>query len=129
MFTIEDIKTAHAKVKTGADFPNYVKELISLGVTGYTTLVADGNTEFKGVNHYTVSSGAKYSALAVAENSNAEQFKRDLLTHQQGGTDFPTFCKDCAMSGIYKWVLDFHSKTCTYFDKSGKEILVERISS
>ena len=50
MFTIEDIKAAHAKVKSGADFPNYVKELIDLGVSGYSTLVSDGNTEFRGSN-------------------------------------------------------------------------------
>ena len=33
MFTIEQIKNAHAKVKSGADFPTYVQNLIKLGVT------------------------------------------------------------------------------------------------
>ena len=129
MFTIEEIKAAHAKVKSGADFPNYVKELIQLGVKEYATLVADGNTEFKGNDNYKVSSGAKYAALPVAKTSNAVQFKRDLLMHQQGGTDFPTFCSDCAKSGIHKWVVDFSKRTCTYFDQAGTEILTEQISA
>src|SRR5690348_3919439 len=111
MFTIEQIKAAHAKVKSGADFPDYVKELIQLGVNEYTTLVSDGNTEFKGNDNYKVSSGAKYTALPVAKTCNTAQFKRDLLTHQQGGTDFPTFCSDCAKSGIHRWVVDFRGKT------------------
>ncbi len=34
MFTIEQIKEAHAKVKSGADFPNYIHDLIILGVKG-----------------------------------------------------------------------------------------------
>jgi hypothetical protein len=44
MFTIEQIKAAHSKVKSGTDFPAYVQELIALGVTGYETYVADGHT-------------------------------------------------------------------------------------
>jgi hypothetical protein len=41
MFTIEQIKSAHTKVKSGADFPNYFKDLIQLGVTSYEAFVAD----------------------------------------------------------------------------------------
>lgn len=29
MFTVEQIKTAHAKVKSGADFPYYIQERVS----------------------------------------------------------------------------------------------------
>jgi len=46
MFTIEQIKDAHAKVKSGADFPAYVQEVIRLGVTRYETYVADGQTHY-----------------------------------------------------------------------------------
>jgi hypothetical protein len=34
MFTLEQIKKAHDKVQTGADFPIYIQELIDLGVEG-----------------------------------------------------------------------------------------------
>jgi hypothetical protein len=30
MFTLSDISTAHARVKSGADFPQYARELITL---------------------------------------------------------------------------------------------------
>jgi len=60
MFTIEQIKEAHAKVKSGADFPNYIQDLIILGVKGYDTFVSDGHTEYYGVNNYTVASEEKY---------------------------------------------------------------------
>lgn len=48
MFAIEQIKTAHSKVKSGADFLNYVQDLIKLGITSYETLVADGKTTYFG---------------------------------------------------------------------------------
>lgn len=35
MFTVEQIKAAHSKVKSGADFPAYIQEIKSLGVTHY----------------------------------------------------------------------------------------------
>ena len=44
MFTIDQIKEAHSKVKSGADFPQYVQDLIKLGVIHYTTYVRDGHT-------------------------------------------------------------------------------------
>ncbi|MGB4398918.1 MAG: DUF1398 family protein [Daejeonella sp.] len=35
MFTAEQIKAAHSKVKSGADFPAYIQDIKALGVTGY----------------------------------------------------------------------------------------------
>ena len=58
MFTLERIKAAHSKVKSGADFPAYVQELIVLGVINYETYVADGHTDYFGKNGFTISSGA-----------------------------------------------------------------------
>lgn len=43
-FTIENIKAEHQKVKTGADFPQYIRAIKDLGVSHYTAYVADGNT-------------------------------------------------------------------------------------
>ena len=39
MFTAEQIKAAHSKVKSGADFPGYIKEIKALGVTHYEAYV------------------------------------------------------------------------------------------
>ncbi len=127
MFTLEQIKEAHSKVKSGADFPAFIQDIKKLGVTHYETFVSNGNSDYYGANAYKTSTGARYNALAVTVNPNPEQFKADLKAHQQGKTDFPTFCKDCAKSGIEKWVIRMDKMTCTYYDKAGNEILVEAI--
>ncbi len=125
MFTSEQIKTAHSKMKSGADFPSYINNIKLLGVTGYETYVSDGHTDYYGANDFKISTVAKYDTLIIAEKSNAEQFKMDLKAHQQGQTNFPTFCNDCANTGIEKWAVRMDKMTCTYFDKLGNEILVE----
>jgi uncharacterized protein YbcV (DUF1398 family) len=127
MFTIEQIKAAHSKVKSGADFPAYIQDIKKLGVTSYETYVIDGHTDYFGENDYKTATPAKYDALTVGEVSNAEQFKADLKAHQQGKTDYPTFCSDCAKSGIEKWAVCMDKMTCTYYDTAGNDILVEQI--
>ena len=127
MFTAEQIKTAHGKVKSGADFPSYIKEIKSLGVTHYETYVTDGHIDYHGTNEYTVKVPAKYEPLIIAGNVNYEEFKGELVIHQQGKTDFLTFIKMCAGLGIEKWKVCMDKMTCTYYDKSGNEILVESI--
>jgi len=127
MFTVEQIKAAHSKVKSGADFPNYIKDLKTLGVTGYEAYVADGHVDYFGANDYKTTSPPKYVTLSIADVSDTEQFKSDLKAHQQGKTDYPTFCSDCAKSGIEKWAVCMDKMTCTYYDKAGNKILVEQI--
>ena len=127
MFTVEQIKAAHSKVKSGADFPAYIQDIKRLGVTFYETYVADGHTDYFGVNDYKTSSVARYDALVIAPVANIEQFKTDIKAHQQGKTDYPTFCNDCEKSGIEKWAVCMEKMTCTYYDKSGNEILIEQI--
>jgi uncharacterized protein YbcV (DUF1398 family) len=127
MFTVEQIKEAHNKVKSGADFPAYIQNLKKLGVTYYETFVADGHTDYYGANEYKTTSSARYETLTIAEISNTEQFKVDLKSHQQGKTDYPIFCNDCAKSGIEKWAVCTDKMTCTYYDKAGNEVLVEEI--
>ena len=127
MFTVEQIKSAHSKVKSGADFPAYIKEIKALGVTHYEAYVSDGHIDYHGTNDYTAKIAAKYDPLAIANSPKTEEFKAELLAHQQGKTDYLTFIKMCAESGIEKWEICMDKMTCTYFDKSGNEILVEQI--
>lgn len=129
MFTLEEIKTAHSKVKSGADFPLFIQDIKKLGVTQYQSFVADGYVDYFGGNDFKTSGHSKYSDLAIASESNIEQFKIDIKAHQQGKTDYPTFCNDCAKSGIEKWVVNIGNMTCAYFDLAGNEVLVEQISS
>jgi len=127
MFTIAQIKNAHSKVKSGADFPEYIQDILKLGVIYFETYVFDGHTNFFGTNGFKISSEGEYLRLQVADKSNLPQFKTDLKTHQKGNTDYPTFCKNCATSGVEKWIVSIVNMTCSYYDKEGKVMLVETI--
>ncbi|QQT26685.1 DUF1398 domain-containing protein [Sphingobacterium spiritivorum] len=127
MFTIEQIRQAHAKVKSGADFPAYMREIKALGVLGYDAYVADGRIDYFGAEGYTTSAPAKYDRMDVAGQSDIVQFRKDLKDHQQGLTDYLTFCRDCARSGVEKWIIDMDRMTCAYYDKAGNELLIENI--
>lgn len=127
MFTVEQIKAAHSKVKSGADFPAYIKEIKSMGVTHYEAYVEDGHIDYHGEKDYTTTVPAKYEPLIIADTSKIEEFKAELLAHQQGKTDYLTFIRMCAETGIEKWEICMDKMTCTYFNKAGNEILVEQI--
>jgi len=127
MFTIDQINEAHAKVKSGADFPNYIQDLIKLGVTGFETFVTDGHTVYFGEDGIKIQSDANHAVIKLADESDKDQFQEDLKDHQQGKTSYQTFCLDCAWSGVEKWVVDMAKMTCVYFDKSGNEMLSEAI--
>lgn len=127
MFTIDQIKSAHSKVKSGADFPAYVQDLIALGVKSYDTFVIDGHTEYFGENGYKTQSDPIYPSKEIADSEDKEKFVERLKLHQQGGTDYLTFCADAAEVGVEKWTVDTVKMTCTYCGKSGGEMLVEAI--
>jgi len=127
MFTLEQIKKAHSRVKTGVDFPNFVQDLMQLGVYGYETYTEDGHSTYFGFDEYTIESGPLYENLQVNELSDKNRFQLDLKANQEGKTDFITFCHESAASGVDKWVVDMSKMTCTYYDKAGNPILAETI--
>ncbi len=127
MFTVEQIVTAHSKVKSGADFPSYIKEIKALGVTHYETYVTDGHIDYHDANSDTANVPARYANVIIADRPKTAEFKAELLAHQQGKTDYLTFIKMCAETGIEKWAICMEKMTCTYYDKAGNEILTENI--
>ncbi|SIT14263.1 DUF1398 domain-containing protein [Chryseobacterium gambrini] len=127
MFTVEQIESAHGKVKTGADFPNYIKEIKELGVKSFETWVKDSHTEYFGENDFKTTSEPQYKDLVIADDSDQEKFIQQLKSHQRGETDYMKFCEDCAETGIEKWIVDLDQFTCIYYDKAGNEILTEEI--
>ena len=127
MFTVEQIKAAHSKVRSGADFPAYIKEIKSFGITHYEAYVTDGHINYHGANSHTAKVPAKYEPLKIAGTPKTEEFKAELLAHQQGKTDFLTFIRMCATFGVEKWAIRMDKMTCTYYDKAGNEILIEQI--
>lgn len=127
MFTVDQIKAAHSKVQSGADFPAYIQDLKGLGVTSYVSYVADGHTDYYGDQDYQVSSAARYAPLGIAPTCDQTQFKAALKAHQQGQTDYPTFVATSAQLGVEKWIVRMQDMTCTYYDLAGMEVLVEAI--
>jgi len=127
MFTIEQIKAVHSKVKSGADFPTYIQEIKAMGVAGYETWVKDSHTEYFGAYDYRTSSTPMYKVLEISNSIDKTTFQHYLKIHQQGETDYLTFCRHCAETGIQKWFVSLDQMTCTYYDKAGNEVLVEQI--
>jgi len=127
MFTVEQIKAAHSKVKSGADFPSFIQEIKALGVTSFETWVIDSHTDYSGVNNFKTSSMPMYDNLIINNSSNKTKFEDYLKTHQQGETDYFTFCRHCAETGIEKWIVSIDEMTCTYYDSTGNSILAEQI--
>lgn len=127
MFTVEQIKEAHSKVKSGADFPKYIQAIKQLGVNAFETWVFDSHTKYFGKDGYQTKSQPMYENMDITEKSDKNQFSNYLKIHQQGKTDYNTFCRHCAETGIEKWFASLDEMTCTYFDKAGNKILVEKI--
>ncbi len=127
MFTLQDIKDAHAKVQSGADFPRYIQDLIDLGVRSYTTWVADGHADYYRDDTPSMHSDPKYAQLTISDTVDRESFLHDLTLHQQWGTDYMTFCRDAAKAGVATRVIDMQAMTCTYYDSHDTIVLVETI--
>lgn len=127
MVTIQEIKNAHAKVKSGVDFPQYIRDLKGMGIGRYETYVSDGHTEYWSENGETVISEEKYDFLEVKKVSNEEAFRRGLKEHQAGKSDYMGFCRMCAESGVEKWVVSMGEMSCVYFDVEGRVMVEERI--
>ena len=129
MFTLQAIKDAYSKVKSGIDFPTYVQELIVLGITKYDIYVRDGHAVYFGNEGFQLQSLPTYKPLRVANISDKERFKHYLKNHQRGQTDYHTFCKDAAATGVEKWTIDMNNMTCIYYDKSNTQMVEEQIAT
>ena len=129
MFTLSQIKEAHSKVRSGADFPKYVQDLIELGIDSYEVYVNDGTTIYLGKDGATVESWPQYAPIEVEEQSNRENFVQQLRIHQRGESDYMTFCYAAAENGVYKRKMNMDQMVCIYYDKAEEEILVEWIPS
>lgn len=125
MFTVAQIESAHSKIKSGAEFPKYIQDIKEIGVTAFETWVADSHTEYFGKDNFRTKSEPKYKDITIENKSDKEKFVAYLKIHQKGETDYFTFCKHCAETGIEKWMVRLDEMTCTYYDKAGNEILIE----
>jgi uncharacterized protein YbcV (DUF1398 family) len=128
MFTIENIQAALSKVKSGADFPQFIKEIKELGVKRNDVYVSNGlSVYFDGEDNAQQVSPDEYPTLVINEESSSDKLQHALKVHQQGQTDYFTFCKQAADAGVEKWVTDLDEMTCTYLDTEGNELVKETI--
>lgn len=129
MFTLQQISDAHSQVKSWADFPKYIQDLIKIWVSEYTIYVNDGHAEYLWKDWFSISSDVKYSKLNIPETVNIDQFKSDLKNHQIWNTNYMTFINDCAKSGIFKRIMNVDNMTCIYYDIDNNDLLEEKIPS
>jgi len=127
MFTIQQMKAAHAKVKTGSDFPAYVQEIKQLGLLRYEYLVKNGRTVYHGANNFQINSEAIYTDKVISEISSSATVKQIITKHQQGKTNFLTFCAQVADAGVEKWTVDTQTMLCSYYDLDGNTMVAEPI--
>jgi uncharacterized protein YbcV (DUF1398 family) len=123
MFTITRIQGAGKKVKSGADFPGLVQELKAMGVIYYENQVEDGRTKYFGEDNFTLDGGSKYRLLTINNKASSVKLKQALSIHQQGKTDYLTFCAQAAEAGVERWVTHLIEMKVTYFDKKTKSCL------
>ncbi|HSD15190.1 MAG TPA: 2,3-bisphosphoglycerate-independent phosphoglycerate mutase [Flavobacterium sp.] len=126
-FSLEEIHEAHSHVKSGADFPRYANELKNMGVLKYENFVADGKTIYFGVNDFSLTDEPKYERIKISNDPSTLELERVIKTHQQGQTDYKTFCIQAAAAGAYKWICDFTDMTCSYCDADGNTMIIEDI--
>jgi uncharacterized protein YbcV (DUF1398 family) len=128
MFTIEEIDAATQKIKSGADFPKFAAALKKMGVIRADVYVINGMSIYFGEGDYTVEGAPIYESLLIEQNSSIPDLQEALKVHQHGASDYQTFCREAAVAGVEKWVIDLNLMTVTYLDSSGSEMLIENIT-
>lgn len=127
MFTIAQIHDAESNIKSGADFPHFIKTLKSFGIIRNDVFVIDGMAVYYGKDNETVETAPVYENLLIAIIGAADDLKNALLIHQQGKTDYQTFCRQAAAAGVEKWTIDLNAMTVTYLSSAGNTLLTESI--
>jgi uncharacterized protein YbcV (DUF1398 family) len=128
MFTIEQINELHARLGSARTLPEYVRALKAHGVEQYDSYLTDGHSEYFGQGGHRVVSPAVHEVLLVAETGQHETFLQHLRRHELRQTTYLEMSRGLAQSGIEKWTVDTGRMTMTFYDKAGREMLVEQIS-
>jgi uncharacterized protein YbcV (DUF1398 family) len=127
MFTLQQMKIAHAKVKSGADFPGYVQEIKKLGVSRYEFRVRDGQTVFYGSHDFQIDGEPTYPEKIIEKQPAVGHLRQIIAETQRGKSDFLAFCNGAATAGVEKWVVDTEKMLCNYYDLSGNNMVAEPI--
>lgn len=129
MITVADLNDAFALMRSNGDFPMYVRAIANLGVIRYSTYVADGHSDFYGRDSHEVSTEPLHNFLQIAIKADTGELERLLGSYQSKSDISLDFFTACAMAGIKKWTIDIEAGICTYFDKTGLALRVEKINN
>jgi len=127
MFTLQQMKAAHHKVQSGADFPQYIQEIKLHGLKKYIYSVTDGAIIYYGESGHQLAEPAIYEPKTINPVASPDELRHIILIHQQGKTDLPTFCEQAAAAGVNQWVIDTERMLCIYEDIDGNELVAEPI--
>ncbi|HDJ7819710.1 TPA: DUF1398 family protein [Staphylococcus aureus] len=125
-FTLSAIQQAHQQF-TGVDFPKLFKSFKDMGMTYNIVNIQDGTATYVHQSEDDIVTSSVKSNHPVAPRSNQSIVQEVLTRHQEGQTDFETFCDEMAQAGIYKWHIDIQVSTCTYIDLKEQAIISELI--
>jgi uncharacterized protein YbcV (DUF1398 family) len=128
MFTIEQIADLHSRLGSAKTFAEYIRSLKAIGVERYDSYLADGHSEYFGHGGHTVISPAEHEVLPVAETGQRETFLDHLRRHERRESTYLDMSRGLAQSGIEKWTVDTVRMTMTFYDKAGRQMLVEQIT-
>jgi uncharacterized protein YbcV (DUF1398 family) len=126
-FTIEQINDLHDRPGSAKTFTEYVLALKALGVERSDSYLADGDSEYFGQSGRCIVSPPVHALLPVAETGQRETFLEHLRRHDRRETTYLEMSKGLAQSGIEKWTVDTGRMTMMFYDKTGREMLVEQI--
>ncbi|MEN9919415.1 MAG: hypothetical protein RL662_1851 [Bacteroidota bacterium] len=127
MLKVSQIKAKATKVKNGVNSTITVSEMNEKGVLYYEHYVNNGRVVlYKGGSDIELSE-PQYSLLDVADTSSEDKLVDILPLFRQGKIDYITFCKKAALAGVQKWVLNAKNFICTYYDKKGGLLVIEKI--
>lgn len=126
-FSAEAIREIYTRPRSGFNFPALVRELKAAGVASYEHVIETGANVFHSKDGAMLTLDKMGPPCPVSDQVDAESLRKIIAQHQQGLSDYPTFCRLAGNIGVARWVCDLSAMTCSYFDKSGNSMHVEAI--
>lgn len=125
-FSLSAIEQAHQQY-TGVDFPKLFTAFKDMGMTYNTVNIQQGIATYIHPTEQDIITESVKTRFEIKDSADIATVQDVLTRHQQGQTDFPTFCDEMAQAGIYKWLIDINQGTCTYLDLQDHPIISEQI--
>lgn len=114
------------KMESNDNFPKLIQSYVDYGIVKFQTCSSTAKTMYFDNEGNSVYDEEDFFKFEIGE-LNSDKFKSNLVDHQQGKTDFPTWLELTADSGIAYWIVDLKANTCIYYDIDNNEVHTELI--